>query len=138
MCAPKDVAAAIAIQDNRVLVTRRAPGQKLAGVWEFPGGKLEADETPQACIVRELLEELSITCEAYEVLTQNLHSYPGGAINLIAVRVRIASDDWQLSVHDEARWVSATELMDLDLAPADIPIAETVISTLLRAPAGAS
>lgn len=138
MLVPKDVAAAIAIRGNRVLVTRRAPGQKLAGVWEFPGGKLEAGETPQTCIVRELFEELSIACEADEVLTQNLHTYPGGAINLIAVRVRMASDDWQLSVHDEARWVSATELMDLDLAPADIPIAETVISTLLSGPVGAN
>lgn len=92
MLVPKDVAAAIAIRGNRVLVTRRAPGQKLAGVWEFPGGKLEAGETPQTCIVRELFEELSIACEADEVLTQNLHTYPGGAINLIAVRVRMASD----------------------------------------------
>ncbi|WP_231634715.1 (deoxy)nucleoside triphosphate pyrophosphohydrolase [Novosphingobium sp. KN65.2] len=126
----KDVAAAIIIHKGRVLVTRRAPGQEMAGLWEFPGGKMEPGETPQACIIRELSEELAIACEAGDVLTSNLHTYPGGAINLIAVRVRMITQTCQLSVHDEARWVDGSELLSLDLAPADIPVAEAVRALL--------
>ena len=122
----QDVVAAIACREDRVLVTRRAPGQKMAGLWEFPGGKREAGETIEACIVREIAEELSLDCTAGEILMQHLHVYDGGAINLIAVFVTLASDDWRLSVHDDARWVPAGELLSLDLAPADIPVARAL------------
>src|SRR5687768_107939 len=81
----KPVAAAIVVQGGRILVARRAPGQHLEGLWEFPGGKLEGDETPQQCVVRELAEELAIAVVPDEILTESLHVYPGGAINLIAV-----------------------------------------------------
>lgn len=126
----QDVAAAIILRDARILVTRRAPGQNLAGLWEFPGGKIEPGETAQACIIRELAEELAVTCEPGDVLTTNLHTYPGGAINLIAVHVRMTSDTWQLRVHDDALWVDSDELMRLDIAPADIPIAKSVCTFL--------
>jgi 8-oxo-dGTP diphosphatase len=128
-----NVAAAIALRGDRVLVTRRAIGQKMAGLWEFPGGKLEVGETVQACIVREIAEELSVACVAGEVFCESLHQYDGGAINLIAVLVSLDSDCWQLSVHDEARWVGPDELMQLDLAPADIPIAKKLCLQLLVA-----
>lgn len=65
----KQVAAAIVFDDGKVLVTRRAAGQKLAGFWEFPGGKLEPGEDVQSCIVRELQEELGVASTAGEVLT---------------------------------------------------------------------
>ncbi|HCF4304513.1 NUDIX domain-containing protein [Pseudomonas aeruginosa] len=54
----QSVAAAVVYLNGKILITRRAPGEKLSGMWEFLGSKLEADETPQACIVRELREEL--------------------------------------------------------------------------------
>lgn len=56
----KKVAAAIVHLDGKILITRRAPGEKLAGMWEFPGGKIEHEETPQECIIRELREELGV------------------------------------------------------------------------------
>lgn len=130
---PRHVAAAIIIRDDRVLVTRRGPGQKMAGLWEFPGGKLEAGETVQACIVRELAEELSVSCVAGDVFIENLHIYDGIAINLIGVHVTLASDHLELSVHDEARWVGPDELLQLDLAPADRPIAQKLRAQMLGA-----
>lgn len=105
----------------------------MAGLWEFPGGKVETGETVQACIVRELAEELCLSCAAGEVFVENLHAYDGGVINLIAVHVTLTSDSWQLSVHDEARWVGPDELLQLGLAPADIPIAEKLRGRMLEA-----
>jgi 8-oxo-dGTP diphosphatase len=123
----KLVAAAIAFQDGRVLVTRRAPGEKLAGLWEFPGGKLEATETPQSCIVRELREELHIDAEAGDVVAESIYEYPGGAIKLIGVAVSLATSDMKLTVHDAVDWVLPSELLGFELAPADIPIAEELV-----------
>lgn len=123
---PKDVAAAIIQRDDRVFVTRRGPDQAMAGLWEFPGGKVEPGETVQACIVRELAEELDIACEAGAEFMRNLHVYPGGSINLIAVHVRMTGESWELRVHDEARWVPVSELETLNLAPADVPIARAL------------
>lgn len=102
----------------------------MEGLWEFPGGKLEPGETAQACIVRELAEELGLYSEAGEVIARNLHTYPGGAIELLGIRVHLHSETFVLSVHDEARWVDADELVALTLAPADVPIARAVRALL--------
>lgn len=130
MLVAQKVAAAIILKQGHVLVTRRALGQKLAGFWEFPGGKLEPGETLGACIERELAEELGIDGEAGEVIATNVHIYPAGAIELIAIHVRIATESFKLAVHDEARWVTGGELLSLELAPADVPIADTVCALL--------
>jgi len=121
--AVKQVAAAIAREGDRVLVTRRAPGQHLAGFWEFPGGKLEKGETVQTCIVRELREELGVSCLARDVIAESVHEYAGGTINLIAIAVDLIETTFSLTVHDEAMFVTPSELLTMQLAPADIPIA---------------
>lgn len=121
------VAAAVICQEGMVLITRRAPGEKLAGMWEFPGGKLEPGETPQTCVVRELREELGVESVASEILTTSVFTYPGGAIELIAVTVALRSVVLTLQVHDKAEWVKPRDLLDYELAPADIPIAEEII-----------
>ncbi|KAB0532945.1 MULTISPECIES: (deoxy)nucleoside triphosphate pyrophosphohydrolase [Pseudomonas] len=123
------VAAAVVHLDGKILITRRAPGQKLAGMWEFPGGKLERGETPQDCIIRELREELGVESVAGEILTSTIYTYPGGTIELIAVRVDLKSTQFTLQVHDLFEWVRPQELLRHDLAPADIPIAEEIIRT---------
>ena len=122
----KQVAAAIAFHSGKVLVTRRAAGQKLAGFWEFPGGKLEDGEDVQRCIVRELEEELGVTSTAGEIFTVSEYNYPGGAISLIAIEVSLHSCDFSLTVHDEYAWIAPEKLSELNLAPADIPIANQI------------
>lgn len=121
------VAAAVVYRDGSILITRRAPGEKLAGMWEFPGGKLESGETPQSCIVRELREELGVNSDAGEILTTSVYTYPGGTIELIAVFVSLKSTVLTLQVHDKVEWVKPQDLLGYDLAPADIPIAEEII-----------
>jgi len=123
----KPVAAAVVHLDGKVLITRRAPGEKLAGMWEFPGGKLEQEETPQDCITRELREELGVESVAGEILTSTTYTYPGGTIELIAIMVTLQSTQFTLQVHDLFEWVRPQELLQYDLAPADIPIAEEII-----------
>jgi 8-oxo-dGTP diphosphatase len=123
----KQVAAAIALNEGRVLVTRRAPGEHLAGFWEFPGGKLEEGESPHTCIVRELREELNVAAEAGEIVAESVYEYPGGSINLIGIAVTLLSDELRLTVHDEADWVAPTALLSLNLAPADVAIAEELV-----------
>ncbi|WP_037499262.1 (deoxy)nucleoside triphosphate pyrophosphohydrolase [Sphingomonas jaspsi] len=119
----KQVAAAIVVHNNRILVARRGPGQSLEGLWEFPGGKLEECESPQQCVIREIEEELSLEIQAGEILCESVHHYPGGAINLIAVLATTGSRKLEMTVHDGIQWLSPAELLTVDLAPADIPIA---------------
>ncbi|MDQ0124245.1 8-oxo-dGTP diphosphatase [Pseudomonas lini] len=121
------VAAAVVHLDGKVLITRRAPGEKLAGMWEFPGGKLEHLETPEDCITRELREELGVESNAGEILTTTVYTYPGGTIELIAIMVSLQSTQFTLQVHDQFEWVVPQDLLRYDLAPADIPIAEEIV-----------
>jgi 8-oxo-dGTP diphosphatase len=81
----KRVAAGIIFQNESILVTRRGPGEKHAGCWEFPGGKLEASETFQQCIEREIHEELGIEVVADEILATSTYDYRNGSVELTAI-----------------------------------------------------
>jgi len=130
----KDVTAAIIIQNNQVLLTRRAPGEKHAGGWEFPGGKVEPGESPETCLRRELLEELEIETTIGDKLTESIHTYETGAIRLLAYRATILSGSLRLHVHDEYQWVSVAKLTQYKLLPADVPIAEYLQKKSQHAP----
>lgn len=124
----KNVSAAIILDKGKILLTRRAPGENLEGYWEFPGGKQEKSETIFECLEREILEELNLICKAKKIFTESVYHYVGGAIKLIAVIADIINGDICLSVHDLYEWVSIDDLMIYKLAPADIPIANLIIS----------
>lgn len=123
----KKVAAAIIRSGKTTLLTRRKPGEKLAGYWEFPGGKIEEGETIQQCIEREIREELHINIKAGAIITTNIHTYRHGTIELIAIKADIISGTLQLTVHDKAEWVPIADLLEYNLAPADIFIAKELI-----------
>ena len=120
----KKVAAAIILRKGKLLVTRRGPAENLAGYWEFPGGKLESDETPQECIIRELQEELGLSAIAKEIIAESVYTYPKGSIKLIAVICEVQQLNITLTVHDAYQLIDPKDLLDLNLAPADIPIAK--------------
>ena len=124
----KNVTAAIIEHDGRYLLARRAPEQNLAGYWEFPGGKIEANETPEDCLIRELREELHLETRVLEHFCNSVYHYEKGAINLMAYRTEILDGEIQLTVHDEVGWFLPPELLKLNLAPADIPIAKRLAS----------
>ena len=124
----KLVTAAILRRGNAVLLTRRAEGEKLAGLWEFPGGKVHEGETPEVCLARELKEELALECAIGEKVAESEYHYDHGAFRILAYEAEIQSGTLKLTVHDRAEWVEIKELLNHNLAPADIPIAEALQS----------
>lgn len=121
------VTAGVIIDEDKVLITRRAPKENFAGGWEFPGGKIEADETQQECLVRELREELDITVSVGEFCTEVTHDYGNMKINLIAYYCTIVKGEISMSVHDKYKWIKINDLPEYDLLPADVPIARKVM-----------
>ena len=117
------VTAAIIEKEGKILIAKRKVGDDLfAGLWEFPGGKIEEGETPKECMARELKEELDIEVEVGELITSNLHKYPHGEFELLAYKVKHISGEITLNDHDEIKWVTVDEMSHFEFPPADIPI----------------
>ena len=116
----KEVTAAIILKDNRVLIAQWAPGENLAGKWEFSGGKIEHGETPQECLKREIREELDVDIEVLNFFGESIYSYHSGTIKLIAFWCKWISGDFTLKVHSHIAWVNRHELDLYNFAPADI------------------
>ena len=125
-CDERLVTAGIIRKNGSVLLARRSPGEKLAGFWEFPGGKVENGETPEACLVRELKEELGIQTRVGEKFSENLYQYDHGRFCIVAYFVDWITGDPRPNVHDRLEWVKIDDLMGYKLLPADISIAESL------------
>ncbi|WP_379163569.1 (deoxy)nucleoside triphosphate pyrophosphohydrolase [Paenibacillus sp. sgz5001063] len=126
-----EVAAAIIHNaDGQILIARRREGKSQAGLWEFPGGKLEAGEEVPDCLRRELMEEMSIDILPYAAFGVNEHDYDGFQIRLIAWEAEYLAGPIRLSDHDDARWVSVNELEGFAFAPADIPFVHRLLDSL--------
>jgi 8-oxo-dGTP diphosphatase len=121
------VTAGVIIDRDKVLITRRAPKENFAGGWEFPGGKIEENETPEESLVRELKEELDITVYVGEFCAEVTHKYDNININLLAYYCTIVKGDISITVHDKYKWIRIKDLLKYDLLPADVPIAKKVI-----------
>ena len=117
-------AAALIDADGRVLICQRPPGKPLAGLWEFPGGKVEAGETPEACLIRELEEELGIgvteACLAPFVFAS--HAYEGFHLLMPLYLVRRWSGTVIQREHAALAWVKPMKLTDYPMPPADAPL----------------
>ncbi|AIQ11508.1 (deoxy)nucleoside triphosphate pyrophosphohydrolase [Paenibacillus durus] len=120
------VAAAIIYnKEGRVLIARRREGKSQAGLWEFPGGKIEDGEDVSACLRRELTEEMGIDIFPYEYFGVNEHSYGGGLhIRLVAWKAEYRGGEIVLTDHDDCRWETPDELERFIFAPADIPFVQ--------------
>ncbi len=117
-------AAALVDADNRVLIAKRPEGRSMAGLWEFPGGKVGAGETPEEALVRELEEELSIkvclTCLA--PFTFASHAYEGFHLLMPLYLCRTWDGEVVPREGQEIRWVRALRLADYPMPPADLPL----------------
>lgn len=119
------VAAALVDADGRVLVATRPPGKAEAGRWEFPGGKIDPGESPEAALVRELAEELGIDTSASCLAPAGFASHDTGTVHLVLLL--FVCRRWRgTPVAREGqtlRWCRPAELFGLDLLPADRPLA---------------
>jgi 8-oxo-dGTP diphosphatase len=118
------VACALVDADRRVLIAQRPEGKQLAGLWEFPGGKIEAGETPEAALIRELREELDIeTKEAcLAPLTFASHSYDDWHLMMPLYVCRKWQGTPVTKEHSALKWVRPQKLHDYPMPPADIPL----------------
>lgn len=116
------VTCAIIERNGHVLAAQRSSDMKLPLKWEFPGGKIESDEEPKACLQREILEELNleiaVTCE----LALVTHKYSDFVITLYPFVCTAVSDAFKLQEHVQALWLKPEALHSLDWAEADIPV----------------
>jgi 8-oxo-dGTP diphosphatase len=121
-CAIVKVAAGVVRHSGRFLIAQRNPLDRQPYKWEFPGGKIETGETPQACLKRELFEELGIEVQVGALLAHHLHYDGQCRIDLTACHVRWIAGDIRLNVHYQSRWVTAAAMPSFDFLPADLPI----------------
>jgi 8-oxo-dGTP diphosphatase len=121
---PVKVTAAILEKDGRIIIAQRKSTDHLAGKWEFPGGKIETGESPEACLARELNEEFHIDVSIGEYLGSIVHHYDHISIELMAYRTFWDGGKINSTDHKDYKWVTIDELEQYDFAPADQPFVE--------------
>ncbi len=124
----KTVTAALMINDGKVLVAQRADPPKLAGFWEFPGGKLEKGESLEECLIREIHEELNLNISIVRWFGQSIYKYETGAIDLQAFVCKINDGQLLVNTHSDVIWSSAAGLTNLPFLPADVPFVERLMT----------
>jgi len=117
-------AVALIDADGRVLLAQRPPGKSMAGLWEFPGGKVEPGETPEAALIRELDEELGISTHAscLAPLTFASHSYPDFHLLMPLFACRRWQGTPMSREGQTLKWARVSELRDYPMPPADVPL----------------
>lgn len=122
------VVCGVIFKDEQVFLCRRKAKKSLAGYWEFPGGKIEVDETEEESLHRELQEELGMKVIVGKHFKSVIHAYDTVTIELIAYLCQFQEATYTLSDHDQYEWVDKEHLLDWNLAPADIPIAQALMN----------
>jgi mutator protein MutT len=122
------VAAAVVERGTSVLVTRRPAGTHLEGRWEFPGGKCEPGESLQACLVREIDEELAVRVTPLDTMMVVRHEYPEKTVELHFIACTMQGEP-QPQQGQEMRWIERSELHTLDFPEADAALIERLSKT---------
>ena len=121
------VVAALIEKNGKFLIARRSTGDpNVFGKWEFPGGKVEPEENEINAIEREIKEEFELIIKAKEFVINNICEYPTKVVDLRLYKCDYESGEFNLHDHSEYKWVNKEELLEYDLAPADIHLAEYV------------
>jgi mutator protein MutT len=121
------VVAAIIESGDRFLLTRRLPGTHLAGLWEFPGGKIASGEAHDVALCREIREELDVEIDVGELQYQTIHTYPERIVELYFYRCQLRGTPRPL-LGQEMRWVARSELAGLGFPPADAELIDLLSS----------
>jgi 8-oxo-dGTP diphosphatase len=124
----KEITVCCAIMRNRelILIARRSANMSMPLLWEFPGGKLEKGENPEACLIREIQEELNVAIRINKFIGKFSHPYSNFIIHLLAFEVELIQGIPHASEHQELRWVRVDELKNFTFTEADLPIVELI------------
>lgn len=114
-----NVACAIIKDGLKVLACQRSHTMHLAGKWEFPGGKVERNETAGQCVVREIKEELGLIIRVVSPLKPIEHFYPEKSVRLIPFVCEIVAGQIHLNEHEDFRWIDSQSILAIDWAAAD-------------------
>ena len=121
------VVAALIRKDDKFLIAKRSSGsQEVVGKWEFPGGKVEIGESEEQAIEREIKEEFEMNIRANRFLINNVCKYPYKTIDLRLYECKYISGKFSLHDHSDYKYVNKEDIINYDLCPADIPLAEYV------------
>ena len=126
------VACALIDHDNRILVTQRPEGKAMAGMWEFPGGKVEPGETPEIALIRELEEELGINTFAscLAPLIFSSHNYEEFHLLMPLYICRKWEGILRARENQAMKWIKPNDLQKLEMPPADLPLIYSLIDLL--------
>jgi 8-oxo-dGTP diphosphatase len=125
-----DVVGAVILNEaNEILCALRSQKMSLPGLWEFPGGKIEPNETPEESLIREIKEELNCTIKVGELVVDATHDYPNVIVRLITYLAKIVDGVPYANEHEQLIWLPVNQLVTLEWASADLPTLE-VLSTL--------
>mgnify|MGYP001494321611 CR=1 FL=1 len=116
---PVEVAAGLVFRDGKLLITQRPAGSHLGGLWEFPGGKREPSETIEACLHRELQEELGIEVTLGQALETVTHSYPEKTVKITFFICRLSKGEPKPIECPAIDWVRRGDLVKFEFPPAD-------------------
>lgn len=123
------VVAAIIKADNKIFATQRGYGE-FQGMWEFPGGKIEANESKETALIREIKEELDVDIQVEDWITRLEYDYPNFHLSMDCFFASIISGEMVLKEHMAAKWLGGDELDAVEWLPADIILIEQLKSML--------
>ena len=126
---PLEVAAGLVFRDGKLLITRRAAGGHLAGLWEFPGGKREPGETFERCLHRELLEELGIEVQIVALLEEIVHHYADRSIRLQFFHCRWLRHEARPILCESLAWITSAQLSQYAFPAADARLLDKLRDT---------
>lgn len=116
-----NVVAAVIIDNDKILSVQRGPNNQLPLKWEFPGGKIEAGETPEEALRREIKEEMKCEIEVEPQIEETVYEYEFGTVHLSTYWCKVIEGAPTLTEHVDLRWLTLKELSSLEWAPADLP-----------------
>lgn len=122
-----NVVGAVIVRDGKILAAKRGNEKALPGMWEFPGGKIEQGETPEAALRRELEEELLCQASIGNHIETTAHEYDFGIVTLSTYYATLEEGEPRLTEHEEIRWIEPHNLNSVEWAPADIPAVERIM-----------
>lgn len=127
-----DVVCGLIMKDGKCLIARRKKDDHLIGKWEFPGGRRVGLEDEKKTLQRTFNELLEIKTDIKDYITHSICEYPGHIVDLKLYYCDYISGDYKLSIHSEYKWVNIEELLDYDLADADVILSKFLIKKYIE------